>query len=53
MFGKAKDPVCGMKVKKSQAAGMSEFRGKKYYFCNQACKDKFEKEPEKYVKVAS
>jgi Cu+-exporting ATPase len=49
MFGKAKDPVCGMKVKKSEAAAVSEYKGRKYYFCTLACKGKFEKEPEKYV----
>ncbi len=49
MFGKAKDLVCGMKVKKSQAAAVSEYNGKKYYFCAEACKEKFDKEPEKYI----
>jgi Cu+-exporting ATPase len=49
MFGKAKDPVCGMKVKKSEAAAVSEYKGRKYYFCAEACKEKFDKEPEKYL----
>lgn len=49
MFGKEKDLVCGMKVKKSQAAAVSEYNGKKYYFCAEACKEKFDKEPEKYI----
>ena len=49
MLGKAKDPVCGMKVRKSGAAAVSEYKGKKYYFCAEACKAKFEKEPEKYI----
>jgi len=38
-----------MKVKKSEAAAVSEYKGKKYYFCAVACKEKFEKEPERYV----
>jgi YHS domain-containing protein len=49
MLGKAKDPVCGMKVKKSKAAAVSEYKGKKYYFCAEACKERFDKEPEKYI----
>jgi YHS domain-containing protein len=27
----------------------TEYKGKKVYFCCPGCKDKFEKEPEKYV----
>ena len=49
MFGKAKDLVCGMTVKKSKAAAESEYKGKKYYFCAVGCKEKFDKEPEKYI----
>jgi len=46
----AKDPVCGMSVDETKAAATSQFQGKTYYFCAKACKDKFEKEPPKYVK---
>ena len=49
MFGKAKDLVCGMKVKKSQATAVSEYKGNKYYFCAESCKEKFDKDPEKYI----
>ena len=49
MFGKEKDPVCGMKVKKSEAAAVSKYKGKKYYFCAVGCKEKFDKEPDKYL----
>lgn len=49
MFGTEKDLVCGMKVKKSTAAAVYEYKGKKYYFCAEACKEKFEKDPEKYI----
>ncbi len=45
------DPVCGMKVKKSEAKATYEYDGKTYYFCMEACKDKFVKDPEKYVKT--
>jgi len=53
MFGKAKDLVCGMKVKKSQAAAVSEYNGKKYYFCAEACRRAFEKSPKKYLESGS
>lgn len=49
LFGKAKDPVCGMKVKKKKAAATSEYEGKTYYFCAQGCKEKFDENPEEYV----
>jgi YHS domain-containing protein len=45
----AKDPVCGMQVDESKAAGKSEYRGKTYYFCCERCKVVFEQAPEKYV----
>ncbi|MBE3577957.1 MAG: YHS domain-containing protein [Limnochordales bacterium] len=46
---KAVDPVCGMSVDPSSAAGKTEYQGQTYYFCAVACKREFEKNPEKYV----
>ena len=46
----AVDPVCGMKIKKSDAKATYEYKGKTYYFCMEGCKEKFEKDPEKYAK---
>jgi len=43
------DPVCKMEVKESEAAATSEYKGKKYYFCAEACKKAFDKNPEKYL----
>lgn len=43
------DPVCGMKVDPSTAAGKSEYRGQVYYFCSAGCKRAFDQEPEKYT----
>jgi YHS domain-containing protein len=43
------DPVCGMKIKKSEAKATYEYSGKTYYFCMEGCKEKFVKEPAKYV----
>lgn len=45
------DPVCGMEVKKSEANATHEYDGRTYYFCMEACKEKFVKDPEKYVKT--
>ena len=49
MMGKAKDPVCSMTIKKKDAAATSEYRGKTIYFCNKACKEEFDKDPDKYA----
>lgn len=45
----AVDPVCQMQVNEKAPGASSTYKGKTYYFCCAACKDKFEKEPEKYV----
>ena len=36
------DPMCGMTVDPSHAAGRSERDGKTYYFCSTACKGRFD-----------
>jgi len=46
----ATDPVCKMKVDESKAAGKSEYKGQTYYFCAQACKLKFDQNPQQYAK---
>jgi len=43
------DPICGMKVEEKKAAAMYEYKGKTYYFCAAACKEKFTQSPEKYI----
>ena len=43
------DPVCKMEVDKGKAAAISEYQGKKYYFCAVGCKKAFELDPEKYL----
>ena len=48
--GEVKDPVCGMTVAPSKAAGHFDYRGQTYYFCAPGCKRKFDAEPEKYLK---
>ena len=46
----AKDLVCGMEVKEEEAAGFSLYKDKKYYFCSKNCKEKFDENPEEYLK---
>ena len=45
-----KDPICGMNVDEKTAKFKSTYEGKTYYFCNNACKVEFEKNPKKYAK---
>jgi Cu+-exporting ATPase len=42
------DPICKMKVEIATADLYSDYNGKRYYFCNQYCKDTFESNPEEY-----
>jgi YHS domain-containing protein len=49
------DPVCGMKLDegKAEASGVkSEHNGTTYYFCSNACKQRFDKEPERFTQKA-
>ncbi|RKY77375.1 hypothetical protein DRQ07_08860, partial [candidate division KSB1 bacterium] len=46
-----KDPVCQMTVKNTGSAPSSDYKGKKYYFCSESCKDKFSINPEKFIKT--
>lgn len=45
----AKDPVCSMTVDEKKAAGTSTHKGSTYYFCSKMCKEKFDKDPEKFT----
>lgn len=46
-----KDPVCGMDVDEKTAKFKAEHLGKTYYFCCAMCKDKFEADPHRYMKM--
>ena len=43
------DPVCHMQVDQNTAAAISEYKGRKYYFCAPGCKEKFDRSPEQYA----
>jgi len=46
-----KDAVCGMQVdEKNSPTSMVE--GKKYAFCGQSCKDKFDANPRQYTSTS-
>jgi Cu+-exporting ATPase len=49
-WGEATDPVCGMVVHIPHAAAMSIHNGRFLYFCNPSCKEKFDADPEKYLR---
>ena len=44
-----KDPVCNMKVDERTPAATSKYKGKTYYFCTIACKEEFDRNPERYL----
>lgn len=48
-----KDPVCGMQVERSNPGAISQHEGQTTYFCSDGCKNKFDKDPLKYVARSS
>ncbi len=48
--GYAIDPVCGMQVRTNDAPAHSTYDGHQYYFCADRCREKFEEDPERYIK---
>ena len=43
------DPVCGMTVNQSSAAGSFDYKGKTYYFCSTHCLGEFRENPERFL----
>lgn len=46
----ARDPVCGMAVTPGPQTPTSSFKGQTYYFCCRHCREKFEAQPEAYLR---
>jgi P-type Cu+ transporter len=46
------DPICGMEVEPTKAAGKHEYNGQVYYFCSQHCLGKFKENPATYMKAS-
>ena len=42
------DLVCGMTIEESAAAARTTHEGVTYYFCSEACKERFEADPDKF-----
>jgi YHS domain-containing protein len=47
-----RDPVCNMQVDESKTQFKSQHEGQEYAFCSQGCKEKFDRNPQQYVKAA-
>ena len=43
------DPVCGMSVDPANAEYRSVHAGQTYYFCSRGCKDRFDKDPHRFI----
>ena len=43
------DPVCGMAVEESMAAGRASYQGETYFFCSSNCLNKFSADPSEFV----
>ena len=43
------DPVCGMEVEPGRTRLVAVYQGHSYWFCAKACREAFEKNPQKYL----
>lgn len=46
------DLVCGMEVDERTAKWRSEYHGRTYFFCSKMCKEEFDDDPEKFIRMA-
>lgn len=47
---KSVDPICGMTVEPRTAAGSLAYQGTTYYFCSKGCLQKFQQDPENFLR---
>lgn len=47
----AVDPICGMRISRSQAYSCESYRGHPYFFCSRECSERFRREPSAFVDV--
>ena len=45
-----RDPVCGMILNEKTSKFKRSYDGETYYFCSVKCKQKFKRNPHKFVK---
>ncbi len=48
-----KDPVCGMELEAATAAEKAIYKGQMHYFCGSTCKEKFDRNAERYLGEAT
>ena len=48
-FHGQRDPVCGMMVDPRHPPAKTDYKGKTYYFCSREDKERFDKNPAKYI----
>ncbi len=46
------DPVCGMRIDVSKAAGTREHRGVTHHFCSRLCVERFDVDADAYLAAA-
>jgi xanthine dehydrogenase accessory factor len=46
---RARDPICNMLVETTNAMNISDYGGRRVYFCCASCKQTFDRQPEKYA----
>ncbi len=47
------DPMCGMEIDPKDAFATRQHMGQTFYFCSQACVEKFDADPHRYASVVS
>ncbi len=45
------DPVCGMTILPSEAAGHADYQGRTYHFCSEWCVEQFQKNPSQFLET--
>ncbi len=44
------DPVCNMQLDDKTVQAKSTFQGQTQYFCSEECKQKFDQNPQQYIR---
>jgi uncharacterized membrane protein YraQ (UPF0718 family)/YHS domain-containing protein len=47
------DPVCGMQVERSLAPASTEQHGTTVYFCSDGCRERFQRNPDRFTRVGA
>jgi len=52
MSTKTKDPVCGGILDAGYTRHKADIGGFEFYFCSEACRERFEDSPDQYIRKA-